>query len=783
MPRLLSAIQRRLQRSPGFTLLGSVGLAIGLAVSLLTAGFVHHEWSVDAFHEQAERIVRVVQQSRDDTTTAVRGLSGIVTTPPGLAQALERQFAAVETATVVARPRDRLLRANGEAFSVSETIHVDTSFFDVFTVPLRRGDPATALSGPNQIVLTPDLARRLFGEADPIGQTLDVENEATYTVTGVTEPVPAASHIQFSALLSLTSRQRDLRYGGRVYWQYFYGNLYLLQQPGIDRRALERSIRQFEASQRELSPSLRLQPLLDVHLYSATLDEGIGPGGSPHRLWFVGVLGVLVLGIACINYVNLETARSTERAREVGVRKSSGATRGQLIRQFLTESVAMSLLALPLAAGLAWMASPVVASITGWTPDLPQGPAALGLAGAAVVVGLLAGSYPAVLLSRIEPTRALSSSQQIGRREGAWLRRALVVVQFAASAILIVGTLAVREQLQYLQSQSLGFEKEHVVTFDSDPVRESFAAFADAATQSPAVVSATTGPPLGIGHANMTVSKKEDRTRMQVMRVGPNYAETIGLRVLDGRRFDPVYANDSTSVLLSASAVRHLEGGDDPVGARVSIAGEQRTVVGVVGDIHNTSLHHPREPVAFLPAEEPQYTALVRLAPSQTRAGLDHLRAQWAQFVPDRPFEFAFLDARIDAQYRAEERLRRVVTVFAGLAVLLAALGLFGLTAYLVRRRTREIGIRKALGATAASIVGLISKEVLVPVALACAIGSPIAYLAVERWMSEFAYRAPLGPRLAVGAVLLVFLIVAVTIGQQAYRATQVDPASSLRDE
>jgi len=783
MPRLLSAIQRRLQRSPGFTLLGSAGLAIGLAVSLLTAGFVHHEWSVDAFHEQADRIVRVVQQSRDDTTTTVRGLSGIVTTPPGLAQALERQFAAVETATVVARSQERVLRTNGKSFSVSKTIRADTSFFDVFTFRLRDGDPETALSEPNQIVLTPELARRTFGDANPIGQTVEIENQATYTVTGVTEPVPDASHIQFSALLSLSSQQRALRYGGQVYWPYFHGHLYLLPEPGTDRRALERRIRQFEASQREKAPSLRLQPLLDVHLYSATLDEGIGSGGSPHRLWFVGVLGVIVLGIACINYVNLETARSTERAREVGVRKSSGATRGQLIRQFLTESVAMSLLALPLAAGLAWMASPVVASITGWTPDLPWPQASAALLGTSISAGLAAGVYPALLLSRVQPSRALSSSQQIGRREGAWLRRTLVVVQFAASAVLIVVTLAVREQLQYLQSQSLGFDTEPVVTFDTAPVQASFSAFADAVQRAPSVESVTTGPPPGLGHASLRVSPKDRSAQMYVMRVGPRYAETVGLTLQKGRRFDPAFKNDSTSVLLTASAARHLEVGDDPVGARVSIAGEQRTVVGVVGDIHNTSLHTPRDPTAFIPTEEPQYTTMVRMVPSQTRAGVEHLRTQWQRFVPDRPFAFTFLDARIDAQYRAEKRLQQVVTLFAGLALLLAALGLFGLTAYVVRRRTREIGIRKALGATAASIVRLVSNEVLVLVGVAVAVGVPVAYVAVERWLSTFAYRTSLGAEVLVAAAACVAAIVALSVGYQTYRATQVDPASSLRDE
>jgi putative ABC transport system permease protein len=469
-----------------------------------------------------------------------------------------------------------------------------------------------------------------------------------------------------------------------------------------------------------------------------------------------------------------------------------GAGRPQLVRQFLGEAVLIATLALPVALGLAQLALPVVNDVAGTTLRLGDVPLSVGLGaalGLVALVGLGAGSYPALVLARFRPAEVLmQTGRSAGRGRSTWLRKGLVVAQFAASVALVLATLVVHAQLDYVQTKQLGFDEERVITFDKGPLDEQYAAFKEALQQQTAVTSVSAGPPPGIGHKNMTTSVTHPETGAEqtitTMFVDVGYIETLGLTLERGRSFTPDRSGDvNRSVVLTESAVVAYGVEDNPVGQQIPWGNQQRTVIGVVNDFHNESLHEVIQPVVLVLDPESTWTAMARLAPGATEAGLDGVRTTWSRFLPDRPFTFSFLDQRVEAQYRAEQRLATLFGGFAGLAVLVAALGLVGLAAFMAQQRTKEIGIRKALGASVASIVGLLSREFVALVAVAIGLGAPVAYWAMQQWMQNFAFQARMGVGLflAVGAVTLAVTLLAV--GYHATRAALTDPAITLRDE
>jgi len=783
----LTIALRNLRRHTGYAFINITGLAVGLAACLVIGLFIQHKFSFDRHFDQADRIFRLVHAD-----TAQSQLFGAL--PGGFAPALKEMFPEIEETALVLSPREAVLRVDNRPVRVEQVVEASPTFFEVFSFPFVQGNPATALEGPNQIVLTRSLAQRLFGREEVVDRSLTYEGD-TYLVTALIEDVPANTHFQFDAAISFSERSRRNWLGSEINWRSFHPSLYtyLRLTDQADPEALQASLRTWlAATQPEEAMLLRnavltLEPLPRIHLHSSVAWD-IAPQSDMRYLYLFGAIGLLILLIACINYMNLSTARSVRRAREVGLRKVVGAGRGQLIRQFLGESILLSLGALLLALGITALALPWMSRLSGSVLNLTlNGTALLALLGIVVLVGVAAGSYPAFLLSAFRPTQVLTGRSPMLRAGGATLRKVLVVFQFTVSLVLIIATLVVKTQMDYVHTKRLGFDTEQVVVLNDtrsvDARREAFRAELLA---SPRVAAVSLYPPPDA----FTTARRQfahpitgDAVAINEAAVDYDYAETLGFQLVAGRFFSPAFADSSAAVVLNETAARLLDLGDEPVGKTFPYGRGTVTVIGVVEDFHTTSLHEPIEPFMMKLAAAPPYNTLVRLQPGATDEALAHLKQVYGRFIPDRPFDFMFLDARLTALYKSEQRVGRIFGLFAALAILIAALGLFGLAAFTAEQRTREIGIRKVLGASVSSIVVLLSKELVALVLAALLVAAPVAYFAMREWLANFAYHVELSWVLFAVAGLAAVGVAFFSVSYQSVQAALSNPVQALRHE
>jgi putative ABC transport system permease protein len=824
---------RSLRRRPGYAALNLVGLAVGMACCLLIGLYVQNELSYDRFHPEADRTVRIVQRADG---------GGMATIGDGIMPILQSDLPQVEQAVQVIRSWNpqQVTRAKGTGarrFEEDGFLFADTTFFDVFAgFTLRRGNPETALSRPGTVVLTPAAARRYFGDEDPMGQTLireDADNQVL-TVTGVLEPIPANSHLQFDLLTSFGTYFTGNGYPSAFQSDSFWFPLawtYVRLQPGADRAAVEQQIRETVASKRrpEVAETYTptLQPLTSIHLSSSLSGEPRGQG-SILQVYVFGIIALFVLLIAAVNFVNLATARAADRSTEVGVRKSIGAQRGQLVGQFLGEATLLSVGAAALALVLAQAALPVFTGILG--KDLAVGLWAnpvlwVGVAAVILVTGLGAGSYPAFVLSSFQPASVLKDITSTGQGRGAWLRKGLVVFQFALSVALIAATAVAYSQLEYLRTARLGFDQEQVVAMDAEGDYETLKQELAQRPEVERVTAASETPGLSGGMTyryEINGQRPDDsEERLDIQRVDFGFFETIGVETIAGRtpsadrRSDlgtgnprggnhaSPYFRDQALVVNRAMLDKFGWTPEEALGKRVRLyilenetiyQDYEGEVVGVVENYHTTSLREEIPPVVYTPALLPVpegegtfyngvNTVLVRAAPGTANQVMDALRSVWTEVLPTEPFEATFLDDQVQAQYRTEQRLGTVVGIFSGLAIFVACLGLFGLATYTTRQRRKEIGIRKAVGASVPSIVGLLSTEFLQLVAVAIGLGVPLAYLAARQWLQDFAYHVELGPGPFVAAAVGALIIAGLTVSYHALRAARTDPVRALRSE
>lgn len=784
---------RNLRRQPGYAALTISGLAVGLAVAVLVGLFVRHELSYDGFHPGADRLHRVVHD--------VSWAGGMTWdwTPALLAPLLDAEFPEVEATGRFARTGAILSRDGIEPLYEEGFAYADPGFLALFAFPLLEGDRERALTEPLAVVLTETAARRHFGDEPAVGRTLRLDGRHDLTVTGVMADPPANTHLDFTALASLASfdAMHGTRWGESWWWPSLHTYARLADgatAPTHD--ALQAFVGRHREAHFAEAIVPRFQPVPRIHLHD---DPG---AGAIRYVRIFGIIGLLVLLLACVNTVNLATAQAASRAREVGIRKAAGASRGQLTGQFLGEALVVTAMALGLGLLLAWAATPGFNTLTGSAIALSLTEPMLWVLVVTLLVGVgvLSGGYPALVLSRFRPERVLKGVT--GNVGGVALRRILVVGQLAVTVALLVGTAAVYRQVDFLRTSPLGFETERVVTFPLRDGRDRFPAFKErlgAEAAITAVSASNWSPQIGQGavYAATLAGENLDQNP-HVLHVDPDFFRVFGIEAAEGRllSFDRPgdrLAEGSGAFVLNEMAVQ-LYDLDEPLGASLRLLAAEsgvvsydRTghVVGVVPDFHLASLRVPIQPVALALAETPQFLAhaYVRLTTGDARVGLDAIERAWTAIYPDLPFEATFLDETVGALYAQEARFGRAIAALATLAVLIACLGLFGLAAYAAERRRREIGVRKVLGASAGNLVGLLTREYVALVAVAFVVGAPLAYWAVGRWLETFPYRTNVGLEVFVLAGVLALLIALATVAGQAYRAATADPVRALRSE
>ncbi|MEM9665792.1 MAG: ABC transporter permease [Bacteroidota bacterium] len=791
---------RYLARHRSHALLNVLGLAIGLACCLLIAVFVRDELSYDRFHEHAESIYRLVMETEDDGVIEQRAA---VDGPIGAT--LVREYPRVIDATRVWPRTSTLVQSEGADFYEERILRVDPSFFEIFSFPFLEGTPAMALSQQNAIVLTRSAAQKYFGSTSPLGQVLTLGDRVDHTVTAVVDDPPSNSHLQFDFLTPIPETlygSIQLNEWGKNRALVFY--TYLRMQDQVRPQDLEAQLPGFastyldDLTDEDVETRLFLEPLLDLHLHSTVGKLDASRVGIRYT-YALSVVALFILLLAAFNYTNLSTARAIDRAREIGVRKTSGAHRTQLIRQFLAESTGLSLVALVLALVLATVALPFFGPLTqrSFTVGALLSPALLAaFVGFAVVVGMLAGAFPAFYLSSFNPSAVLKGRVPL-LGAGMGLRKTLVVLQFAISIGLIVTTLGVRDQVDYLQSKTLRLEGEQTVRIplEGDYLRSNYQAFKQKVSAI-AGVQQVTGASGGLTKGMISMSPEAEGTTesptTDVLYVDTAFVSTLGLEVVAGRDLSSELVSDvGQSHLINEAAVRAY-GWSDPIGKRVPLnireadgnLNEDKliaTVVGVVKDVQYEKVREAADPLLITLYPTQVRYAFVRLDAGQALSALDEIEGVFDQFAEEYPFSAAFMDDEFDALYRAEERMGRVFGTFTVLAVLIACLGLLGLSALIVSQRTKEIGIRKVLGAPVRAIVVLFSKEFAPLVVIATLVAAPLAYVALQRWLESYAYRVQLG--LETPAVIggLALLVVVLIVSAQAVRAALRDPTETLR--
>ncbi|MEM6784471.1 MAG: ABC transporter permease [Bacteroidota bacterium] len=805
---------RGLRRQPGYTALNVGGLALGIACCLLIAFYVRHEWSHDRFHEHADRLYRMTYENRqgEDLPPAAPDEFQAWSTA-AIAPLLETEFPEVEHAVRLSGRHTMLFTRGEEAFQEERYFFADPEFFEVFTFPLLQGDPTTALVEPTSVVLAESAARRYFGDDalaanQVLGQALQLgsgDDVDPLVVTGIMADVPATSHLDFDILLSMSLFENGVRANDRGFvfdsWNYVDFFTYVLLDENASGEAFQAKMpafvqRHHGEAMREWPQSytLRWEPITEAY-FSPTGGFAAGPRGNSTYLYLFGFIGLFILLIACVNFMNLATARATKRAKEVGVRKSVGANRSSLVRQFLAEALFLATAAAILGVVLAESLLPFFQELAGKEIAggvLTSPPVAGALMLGTILVGLLAGSYPAAVLSAFRPAAVLKGAFATSRR-GQALRKGLVVGQFTIAIVLIVGTLVVGQQLRYLQSEALGFDDQQlIVDFGHDDlVTENMDAVKQALAALPVVeqVSATRSVP-GDFFPDAGTSVEDPLGTMRGMDFGlyevdATFLTQLGVGVAAGRLFSPDFETDAEEALILNEAATRALGYADPaeaVGKPFDQWGRTGTVVGIVQDFHHESLHHEVRPLSFRVSPwVGQFVLQVDAAHAEEAVAL--VEAAWATIAPHRPFLYRFLDDAFDAQYRAEERFGVLFGTFAALAIIVACLGLFGLAAYAAQQRTKEIGVRKVLGAGVPGLVGLLARDFVRLVLIGTVVAAPLAYLAMDRWLDAFAYRIDIGVGVFLTAGGLAFAIALLTVGGHALRAATTDPVKALRYE
>ncbi len=779
----IKIVLRTIKKQKIYSFINLAGLSLGLACFILISLWARHEMSYDQFHVKKDRLFRIL--NANDNGTFGRAVSY------ALGPELEREYPEIEASCRVWPWHRSLVKYQDKRFDEYRFYLVDPTFFTMFTFPFVKGNAETALADLKSIVLTEQTAQRYFGEEDPIGKVLHVTSHNTdFTVTGVVQNIPSNSHLQFDMVARVEYLGED-----RIQrWEEWVAPSYVLLESDAKEEDIEEKIAGIYEEHLDYEPDYKpvLQPLTKVHLYE------YGKPGLIKQVAIFSIIAIFILVIACINFMNLSTARAARRAKEVGLRKVTGAHRPQLVRQFLGESFILSYLALGLAVLLVQMILPVFNTFTGKTLSLTEGTGFYLIFLIFIVVpvtGLLAGGYPAFYLSAYQPAKVLKG--MVGLTAGtSRFRRILVVFQFSISIGLIIATLTVARQLRFIRERDLGFDRRHVVTvWNNQDLNSHFDAFKSELEEEPGVIQVTAAAqqPMAVGQGvSIGWEGRQDDNRFVVKYtvVDYDFFKTFNMEFTEGRPFSRTIISDATEACVISESLKKIMGVDSPLGKRIyfnhpefSEPARHVRVIGVVKDFHSESMHRTIRPFIFRIYRPFHQYVFVKINPQDIQGTLGRIKQTFERFSPEYPFYSQFLDDAFEEQYRTEKQLGRLFQVFGAFAIFISCLGLFGLAAYTGEQKTKEIGIRKVLGASVSRIILLLSKEFTKWVLIANIVAWPIAYWIMRRWLNEFAYRIDIGVGIFILAAAIAFLIAVCTVSYQAVKAAIANPVDSLRYE
>jgi ABC-type antimicrobial peptide transport system permease subunit len=777
---------RNLVKHKAFAVLNITGLTIGLASSILILLWVQHELSFDRFHQQSDQLYRITAEASDFKTAV---------SPAAMPVGLKQEVPAIENYVRISKPVTLFLEKDDQQFEEKRIFYADPSFLDVFTFPLLKGNKQNALNQPDAILLTEAMATKYFGKENPVGQTLVLTNRGNLTVTGVLANPPANSHLQFDFILPITTEAGNQL---NTVWGNFNHYSYLLLDKNALRSAtalvnLEKQIRavyQKHIPESTLKVAFHLQPLTAIHLHSNLQIDLAGNGNILYvKIFFV--VAIFILIVACINFMNLATARSARKAKEVGLRKVVGASRFQLIIQFLGESIFLSFLSLLVAIGLVFLFLPAFNELAGTrlALELLNIKLVLTLLGIATATGLIAGSYPAFYLSRFQPAKVLKGPVKF--TDGSQLfRNALVVTQFVVSIILLIGTVVIYNQLQFIKSRNPGFEKSNLLymsmtgdiwnkqellktTLEKNQLTSNFAIVSEL----PVNIDAGTNDVVWDG------KDPNSQVIFPFLSVSENFIDLFQIQLLKGRSFSTQFVADSTNYVINEAAMKAMGlNSENALQQPLALNGRKGTIIGVVKDFNFKPVHTAIEPL-ILELNKWGGHVIVRAAPGKSQETIQAMENIHQQLNPNFTLTYNFLDQDMANQYVGEQRIGKIFNLFTVLAILISCLGLYGLSAFMAQQRTKEIGVRKVLGASVANILYLLSGSFTRLILIASLLALPLAWIALNKWLESFAYHITISWVIFILAPLAALLIAWITVGYESAKAALSNPVKNLRSE
>jgi putative ABC transport system permease protein len=781
---------RNLLRDISYSLINILGLTIGITGSLFLILYVYDDLSFDRYNEKADRIYRISSK----ITEPDDAFNWAVTQVP-LAPQIKQDYPEVEESTRLIQSDRHLYKYEEAEFFEEEVSYADSTVFDIFTWPLVEGNPKTALTQPNSIVLTRTFSERYFGNESPIGKVLQREDNNSYTVTGLIEDVPKNSNYRFSALISKNSLPDD--FGS---WGAFHIYTYILLKKSADYKALEAKLPEmYKNYMAEIFERMginivyELLPITRIHLYSDFQGELVPVGKIQYIYIFIVIIAFLLI-IACINYMNLATARSTKRSKEVGIKKVSGSSRNALIRQFITESMVLAIISLIISLLLCYLLLHVFNNISGKFIDFSviiHPVILLSLLAVIVFTGLAGGIYPALFLSRFNPVEILRGQLRISG-SNLTVRKILVIIQFTLSTAMVISTWIVYNQLNYLKNKDLGFNKENVITLrltTPDMVKK-LPVFKEAVLTKPGILSigsANTAVGYGTGKNVIRVETEDGMVERGInnFRADHDFIKTLGITILDGRDFSvDMLADTARGVIINETLAKRLNW-NNPIGKKVQFPRDTTsfaTVVGLIKDYQQFGLYNEMESLMIL-YYPTCYVVFIRTDGNDLEGKIELIKEKWNEFYPRFPFEYKLLEEEFDDQFRADEKRGIIYAFFAILTVLIACLGLFGLASFVTEQRTKEVGVRKVFGANVSDIVNLMLRSYLFLVGISIVIASTISYYFATKWLESFVYRVNIKWTTFLLAALLTILVTLVTVSLHTIRAGNLNPAKSLRNE